>query len=392
MLADKSLRGAAASDHLDMVRGAAAIAVTLAHLRQGFFVSPSDIRLHSNPVIKIVYFATAFGHYSVMIFFVLSGFLVGRIVLRGRLEGNFSWSDYATNRLTRLYVVLIPALIIGAVWDLIGIHLFGISGIYGGLTSNHSDAVLPHLSAGIMLGNALFLQGILTPTFGSNGPLWSLSYEFWYYVLFPLMVLAFPSRKAGWTHAFYGAAACMVVLFITQPMRTYFLIWLLGATLNLAPEEPGKSGYLWVVATVGTAVLVVAAVNSKTDVNKCGDFVVGAAAAVLIFVISRSSAKSRSGLYSRAARGLAGFSYALYLLHGPVMVFVSAWLVPPRLWQPTAPHVAIAAALGIFTVAYALLIAQFTEWRTDAVRRRVADALWHRSRGRSALSYHSRDR
>jgi peptidoglycan/LPS O-acetylase OafA/YrhL len=390
MLVDKSLRGTAASDHLDMLRGVAAIAVTLAHLRQGFLVDPSDIRVPWNPLIRIVYFVTAFGHYSVMIFFVLSGFLVGRIALRGRMDGNFSWSDYATNRLTRLYVVLIPALIIGAVWDVIGIHLFGTSGIYGGLTPNHSDAVLPHLSAGIMLGNAFFLQGILTPSFGANGPLWSLSYEFWYYVLFPLIVLAFPLGKAGWTSVLYGAAACIVVLFIAQPMRTYFLIWLLGATINLAPEKPGQPGYLWVLAAVGTAVLVVAALKFKTDINECGDFVVGAATAAMILVILRSSARSRSGLYSRAARGLAGFSYTLYLVHGPVMVFVSAWLVPPRMWQPTAPHLAIAAALCIFIIAYALLIAQFTEWRTDAVRRRV-NALVHRSRARAPLPSHPHD-
>jgi peptidoglycan/LPS O-acetylase OafA/YrhL len=385
MLVNKSLRGTAASDHLDMVRGVAAIAVTLAHLRQGFFVDPKNIRGPSNLLIKIVYFVTAFGHYSVMIFFVLSGYLVGRIVLRGRMDGDFSWSDYATNRLTRLWIVLIPALIIGAIWDHIGIHLFGTSGIYGGLATNHSDAVPPHLSAGVMLGNAFFMQGIGTLTFGSNGPLWSLSYEFWYYVLFPLMVLAFPLGKAGWTSVLYGAAACVVALFIAQPMRAYFLIWLLGATINLAPEERGKPGYLWVAAAVGSAVLVVAALNFKTDLNACGDFAVGAAAAVLIFAILRSSARSRSGFYSRAARGLAGFSYTLYLVHAPLMVFVSAWLVPPQMWQPNGSHVAIGAALAIVTFAYALLIARFTEWRTDAMRRRVADALGHRASSHGPL-------
>lgn len=358
--------------------------MTLAHLRQGFFVSPSDIRGPSNLLIKIVYFVTAFGHYSVMIFFVLSGFLVGRIALRGRMDGEFSWRDYSTNRLTRLWVVLIPALLIGAIWDHIGIHLFGTAGIYGGL-AKHGDEVLPHLSASIMLGNVFFLQGILTRTFGSNGPLWSLSYEFWYYVLFPLMVLAFPLGKAGWTSALYAVAACIVAFFIAPSMRTYFLIWLLGASINLAPEERGKPGYLWVAAAVGTAVLVVAAFNFKTDINACGDFIVGAASAAMIFALLRSPARSRSGLYSRAARGLAGFSYTLYLVHAPIMVFLSAWLVPPRLWQPSAPHVALAAALGILTFAYALLIAQFTEWRTDAVRRRVANAFAHRSRSRVPL-------
>jgi len=191
----------------------------LGHLRNLFFVDLPEINGHSSLLIKIVYFATGFGHESVMIFFVLSGFLVGGTMLRGRIDGNWSWSSYASNRFTRLWVVLIPALLLGAVWDRTGIVVFGTHGIYGGLAQNNvvRFAVRPRLSGTVMLGNALFLQGILTPTFGSNGPLWSLSFEFWYYVLFPLMVLAFPARKVGWSTILYGTGAIFVVFFIGSP-------------------------------------------------------------------------------------------------------------------------------------------------------------------------------
>ena len=47
--------------------------------------------------------------------------------------------------------------------------------------------------------NAFFLQTIVGPTFGSNGPLWSLAYEWWYYVLFPLALGAvWPIVNGGW--------------------------------------------------------------------------------------------------------------------------------------------------------------------------------------------------
>lgn len=36
----------------------------------------------------------------------------------------------------------------------------------------------------------MFLQTRFTPVFGSNGPLWSLFNEFWYYVLFPALGLS----------------------------------------------------------------------------------------------------------------------------------------------------------------------------------------------------------
>jgi peptidoglycan/LPS O-acetylase OafA/YrhL len=377
MLAYKSLRGSVSSDHLDMVRGGAAIAVMLGHLRNLFFVDFSQAAGNSNPLVRLVYFVTGFSHYAVMIFFVLSGFLVGGTVLRGRMDGTWNWKLYSTNRLTRLWVVLIPALLLGAIWDHCGIHIFGTAGIYGGAARANVGifAVPPRLSASVMLGNALFLQDILTPTFGSNGPLWSLSYEFWYYVLFPLMVLAFPSGKINWSTALYAIATSAGLFFVGETICLYFLIWLLGAAINLAPEESGGRGSLWVVIAAAAVVLIVAVLKFKPGSTEYSDFLVGIASAVLILALLRGRARSKSGVYSRAARGLAGFSYTLYVVHLPALVFISAWLVPQRRWQPDAVHVAIVVALGICALAYAFGIAQLTEHRTDAVRSRVTAAI-----------------
>lgn len=378
ILAYKPLRGSASSDHLDLVRGIAAIAVLLGHLRNLFFVDFSQSAGNSNPLVKFVYFVTGFSHYAVMIFFVLSGFLVGGTVLRGRIDGTWSWKLYSTNRLTRLWIVLIPALLLGAIWDHFGIRIFGTSGIYGGVARANIGiaAVPPRLSASVMLGNALFLQNILTPTFGSNGPLWSLSYEFWYYVLFPLMVLAFPVRGKTTRSIFiYAIAALAVVFFIGQEIALYFLIWLLGAAINLAPEGSGARGSIWIVVTTGAVVLLVAVLRFKPGTTEYSDFFVGIASTVLIFALVRSRARSTAGLYSRVARRLAGFSYTLYVVHLPALVFISAWLVPQRRWQPDLVHVAIVIALGICALAYAFAIAQLTEYRTDAVRSRVTAAI-----------------
>ena len=372
ILAYRSLHGSASSDHLDMVRGAAALAVMLTHLRFLFFVDLADAH-NSNPLVKLVYFVSGFGHYAVMAFFVLSGFLVGGSVLRGRMDGEFNWGLYATNRLTRLWIVLIPALLLGAIWDHLGLHLFGTSGVYGRLPGVTSLA--PRLSASVMLGNMFFLQGITTVTYGSNGPLWSLSYEFWYYVLFPLMVLAYPVGKVGRSTVLYSLAALMVIFFVGETISLYFLIWLLGAAMNLAPERPGSPGRLWVLIAIGAVVIAVAVLKFKPGDMEYTDCFFGIASAIVIFFLLRVPSRSRSGLYSRAARKLAGFSYTLYLVHGSALAFVSAWLIPGKRWQPDAAHVAIVAGLGICTLAYAFVIARFTEDQTGAVRSRVTAAL-----------------
>ena len=377
MLAYRSLRGTASSDHLDLVRGLAALAVMLGHLRNLFFVDSYEIRGYSNLLIKIIYLATGFGHEAVMIFFVLSGFLVGGSVLRSRMDGEWSWSPYATNRLTRLWVVLIPALLLGAIWDRGGIFVFRTHGIYGGLIQNHvvQFAVQPRLSAKVMLGNALFLQGIETPTFGTNGALWSLSFEFWYYVLFPLIVLAFPAEKVGWSTMLYATGAILVVFFIGESISLYFLIWLLGGAINLVPISSGQKARRYIGIAVVALLSVLAAVKFKSGFTGYShDFVVGVASAALIYALLRSPAQSMAGLYSRTARGLAGFSYTLYVVHLPVLAFMSAWLARRR-WQPDAVHIVAGAVLASCILVYAFVIAYLTEYRTAAVRARLSTAI-----------------
>src|SRR4029453_13195613 len=45
------------------------------------------------------------------------------------------------------------------------------------------------LTVATALGNAAFLQHAWVPALGTDTPLWSLAYEFWYYALFPCLVL-----------------------------------------------------------------------------------------------------------------------------------------------------------------------------------------------------------
>jgi peptidoglycan/LPS O-acetylase OafA/YrhL len=44
----------------------------------------------------------------------------------------------------------------------------------------------PNYTATTFVGNLAFLQTIAVPIFGTNGPMWSLANEFWYYLIFPL--------------------------------------------------------------------------------------------------------------------------------------------------------------------------------------------------------------
>ena len=219
------------SDQLNMLRAGAALVVVLNHVRGLFFVHGSEVESH-NIVYRAFYLVTSLGHQAVMAFFVLSGYLVGSSIVRSGMK-DWSWRHYLNRRLTRLWIVLIPALVLCALIDHIGFSVFGLHGIYG--TGRNTNGIIPgpvqpQSTVADFFGNIFFLQGIHVPTFGANGALWSLTYEFWYYLLFPLvMLVAF--AKSPLARALAGLAALGIVVFVGSTISLYFLIWLLGVAV-----------------------------------------------------------------------------------------------------------------------------------------------------------------
>ncbi len=228
-------RGGRASAHLDMIRGLAAIGVFLGHARNLFFVDYRDLT-GTGLALKGFYFATGLGHSWVMVFFVMSGFFISGSVIRDVPAGRWSWAKYSVTRCTRLYMVLVPALLLTVCWDRAGMALAGEHSIYsGGGGQNCVAAVADKLSPAVFLGNCLFLETLAVPPLGSNGPLWSLANEFWYYALFPVVWLVLRGGYSVLVRlALLGLAAVMVLF--TWPLMAHFPIWLLGVILVVAPR------------------------------------------------------------------------------------------------------------------------------------------------------------
>lgn len=109
----------------DILRGISALLVCANHLRSALFTSFGNLT-HSNIFDRLFYFATSLGHQSVIVFFVISGFLIGGAIIKNR--NSFKTGSYSINRLTRLYTVLVPALLLTAVIDFF-------------LSANHPEAL-----------------------------------------------------------------------------------------------------------------------------------------------------------------------------------------------------------------------------------------------------------
>ncbi len=110
------VRGTRASDHLDLIRGLSALAVLYSHARVLLLRSAESGAALGLPA-KVLYFLSHFGHTAVMVFFVMSGFFISASILREVRTGRWSWKNYLTSRATRLYLVLIPGLLLTALWD-----------------------------------------------------------------------------------------------------------------------------------------------------------------------------------------------------------------------------------------------------------------------------------
>ena len=100
------------SDFLNYARFIAAFLVVLGHVRAALYPPFADYPFHT-PFSKAFYFFTGFGHEAVMVFFVISGFLVGGRVLDAYQRGSFRWGRYILDRGSRIYIVFLPALVFG---------------------------------------------------------------------------------------------------------------------------------------------------------------------------------------------------------------------------------------------------------------------------------------
>lgn len=243
---------------LDWMRGIAALVVCAGHLRNAMMVDWGVA--HDHGLIQtVLYGITGLGHQSVIVFFVLSGYLVGGSVIAA--GPRFRWTDYVVARLCRLWVVLMPCLLITLVVDSLTSQVANdvLTGAYA--QRWHSAPSAGHYSATwqTFLGNLVFIQTIFVPVFGSNGPLWSLANEFWYYILFPLASLSI-GFVGGYGVAQRVVGSVMLIALsaiLPTEIRWGFLVWALGALvsfLNRSIHLTMQPRYLWAFSLLGLAV------------------------------------------------------------------------------------------------------------------------------------------
>lgn len=152
------------SFRLDALRACAALMVFFCHLSQLGYAGqalPAEV-----------------GRIGVLIFFVMSGYVIAFVT--EHKHRNFRNYTYA--RFARLYSVLLAALVLTVLCDAIGRQLN--TNFYASYPDVYESKIWLRLPFFLVF---LFENSLLSLRWFSNGPIWSVAYEFWYYVLYGIL-------------------------------------------------------------------------------------------------------------------------------------------------------------------------------------------------------------
>lgn len=351
---------------LGALRGAASLVVAVAHAWQIFLLPYVGDGL---PMSILGGAAT----WSVSVFFLLSGMLIAMSIQR-RALGGFSLPSYVEARIVRIYPPLIAAVFI-TITIVIAIEWIG---LYG------AEAYRLPGDLGAAREKADFAWGQVLPTLlltyqlipGSNflminGPLWSLSFEFWLYILAGLGASAVLNRSTG---SMIGAIFLAILMFVVSPATAppFFLVaavWWLGFYFGWTGSETRNSlARNWLV--VCCAAVIVALIAGWSDTLKfliapysgTRQHIFYFTISVLLLVgISLIIRREKSGAIMRLLNWAASFSYTLYLIHFPIYLISLSLFRPAILGLGVAGGVCLAIASLIAVIALSWSLARIVE-------------------------------
>jgi peptidoglycan/LPS O-acetylase OafA/YrhL len=324
---------------LDAVRGLAALVVVVFHIR--FLLVPITEQL-SRPFHLLAAIANH-GHDAVVVFIVLSGFVLSLPVARAavvQLQGGLK--EYVRRRARRIlppyFAALIICLLLGCLWVLIS-QATGQRSV----RADDNPFLVPHTTMGAVMSHLVMIHNVRrTWAIAVDPPMWSVATEWQIYFLFPLVLLPL-WRYFGLAAAVVGGFAVGLIPLLVLSKDTNFdawCPWMLGdfalgmaaAAIAFAPSHKvlSKGISVWGYAFLGVvAVLAMFQVglprvwHAMADWDK--DVLVGGAVGLLLVYLSRCQTGCTKQplvfrlLDTRAAILLGSFSYSLYLVHFPVL-------------------------------------------------------------------------
>jgi len=257
-------------------------------------------------------------HSAVIVFFVLSGY----VIAYSTLEGDRNTERFVVARLSRLYSVVIPALLLTAILQVVG------GRVNPQFYAEHSRGfhILRYVLTACFLQNIWFFSAS-PPT---NLPFWSLSYEFWYYALFGVAV--FVRRTAS-------KLCTLIALAILIGPNILLLMpcWLVGvAVFTFRGRLTALVVYKKFVFALSASLLLMAVTLMPPYPHNCSnncffysaaflsDWVTALAVGFTIISFDELRVPPPQKLLALFTRRCADHTFSLYLYHFPLIAFATA--------------------------------------------------------------------
>lgn len=351
--------------YLDAVRFLAALMVVFYHM---------NMRWLSTDILPL----SDHGHAAVMVFFVLSGYVISYIHA-GREN---TPAEYWASRLSRFYSLAIPVVLATPLLDMAGAALR--PDIYQGWTTHGLAAV--RIASSLAWLNEVWTVSIMS---FSNTPYWSLCYEMWYYIMFAACVFT-----TGRTRVLLLAGCALVVgpkILLLAP------VWAMGVVLHRWQVLQRTSFNAGLALFIGSIIafglfqhyrltdlgsgwmrsLVGDALHHQLTFSRFAltDYLLGLIVAAN-FVGARAIAPVLGRVLlplAKPIRWLAGYTFSLYLMHQPLLLFFGAAIDG----DPRSPLYFLAVLGAILVTVW--LVGSFTEGRRHLLRAWLLAQLqsWH---------------
>ena len=342
---------------LDLLRSIAVLMVLLAHTR--FFL---------RPLIPATQALSIFGFLGVELFFVLSGFLIGGILLR-------SFDDRPNaGTLTRFWVRR---------WfrTLPNYYLF--------LGVNLALRAWEGQGFGGLAGYGVFLQNLAWPCPYFFNESWSLAIEEWFYLIFPILIFLLSRLRAEKRFAvavslgllfLFSTAARGAAVALGSPswddgirkVVAYRLDALMIGVLGAFLKNYAAAAWQRVrgAGVLAGSLLALAVFGSYYGLDKNGSvfartlFFTTTSLSVFCFLPALDAWRTAAGPLATAVRNVSLWSYSLYLCHLPVRSVLNAAFGDPELVgapMGAATMLLLTAAFVVLSLAVAGLNYRFFE-------------------------------
>jgi peptidoglycan/LPS O-acetylase OafA/YrhL len=321
--------------YLDTGRGFAAIVVLWHHVMV-LYGPQIEVRLGKEGLlVRLLEAVSNLNFHAVMLFFFISGWSIF-LSLRGidDLEGQPRWRVYFWHRARRI----LPLFWFSLLW----------SWTFAVLGSRHDI----DQSISTLVGNLVFLQtaatakGTLFVPFAGNGPLWSLSYEVWYYLALPVLhwVIASnvskPFRKVE-VGVFVSIGLGVLMIGLQQVLPNPFIlfatlwpVWLAGYLFgSCASKGRLEIRAAFSVVLAALALLGLTLILRSDTLGALRDGYLAAACVVGVIQVYKLPLLAQSlGWWPMqcVVRGFAYIgigSYTIYILHYPLLSFLKGAVV-----------------------------------------------------------------